>query len=310
MTPQELVAYYVSLLIIQYLNLPRATATIETGVTPALILQNTQHISFLPLPTVGTFILSYNAVDSGVMNFNATAAQVQVALRTIPALANVIVQGSISAGFDVDFTNVLGATLLLVVATNTLFDGVIPTVITITPINAILPVVVQDAFNIDPLLGPVAIGKQLDIIGKYAGVTRTALTVFGNITLNDADFLTLIQFAIVQNTAGSSLGDIEKNMDRFFSGKFLISDFKNMNMSYILDSTLGSREFFAVLVQEKLIPKPMAVGLSVILAPDVTNFFGFFRYATGIPAVPKNKPLNRYASWNFTWRFLSYKDAL
>jgi hypothetical protein len=95
-------------------------------------------------------------------------------------------------------------------------------------------------------------------------------------------------------------------MNLIFPGLFLIFDYKSMNKSYVLDATLGSENFFAVLVNEGLLPRPMAVGVSVIVANQVNNFFGFRTYnAVNVSA----KPFNNYNVFDTTWFFLSYANA-
>lgn len=394
MTTLQLIQYYVNLLIIQYLNLSRASATIAADVAPAIMPLVTQEgLIFTPNPTSGTFVLAYKGVNSGTINWNDNSAAIQAAIRQIPALKNITVSGSISTSVIITFSGGVGFPVLFTVFSNSLVNGVTPTVIsigyvtpfslafssvptsgdysfdfngntsgitipynanaatvqanlianfpqlngisvvgnttdgfiiygttnllttgtntllnganavslTLSAVDETLPIAVQNCFALD-----YAVGKQLDILGKYIGVTRSANTRIGYVTLNDTDYLTFLKFAIVQNNSGSSMADIEFNMNLIFPGQFLIFDYKSMYMSYVLSSTLGSSSFFAILVQENLLPRPMAVGVSVIVTPIVANFFGFnsqFR-----PHV-NNKPFNRYSAFDTTWRFLSYANG-
>jgi hypothetical protein len=79
-----------------------------------------------------------------------------------------------------------------------------------------------------------------------------------------------------------------------------------MNMSYFIDLSLGSTDLVQVLVTQGLLPKPMAVGLSVIYAPSDSNFFGFRTY----DAEWVNSPLNSYAAYNMNRPWISYANAL
>jgi hypothetical protein len=124
--------------------------------------------------------------------------------------------------------------------------------------------------------------------------------------LDDLDFITLIKFAIAQNNAGSSLLDIETNLNVFFPGQFILTDYKNMFLSYIFSASLGSSDLFTCLIQEGLIPQPMGVGINIFIPPVVTDYFGFCNYQGLNPLV---KPFNNYVSFNTTWIFLSYADA-
>ena len=173
-------------------------------------------------------------------------------------------------------------------------------VISVSELDQSLPLAVQDGFNL--LGGSIAQGVQLDILGKYAGVTRT----YGNLTLNDTDFLTVIQFAIVQNNSGSSLADIENNLNLVFSWNFAVFDYQDMNMSYIFNSSLVNLNVLTILLDEGLIPRPMAVGATVILIPDIKSLFGLRTYDAPNTFA---KPFNTYDSFNTSWYFLSYSNA-
>lgn len=85
-TTLELVEYYGNLLVSQYQSKPRAVATIETSVTP-IIMPGTsiQKISFMPVPTGGSFTLAYDGGSNTVtINWNDSAATIQTALRQLP----------------------------------------------------------------------------------------------------------------------------------------------------------------------------------------------------------------------------------
>jgi hypothetical protein len=133
-----------------------------------------------------------------------------------------------------------------------------------------LPMIVQNAYNVDN-----AIGVQLDVIGKYAGVVRT----YGSITLGDDDFRTLIRIAIIKNSANSDLYSIQKLIYDFFPGTIYVFDYKGMRMSFYLDTSLGSADFAQLVVSQGLLPLPMGVTLSsTIYGPNVGHFFGFSSY--------------------------------
>lgn len=155
-----------------------------------------------------------------------------------------------------------------------------------------LPTKVMNAFN---LIGSSpAVGVQLDVLGKYVGVKRTGVGFNGQITLNDADFLTLIQFAIIRNHAGSDLAEIQALMNQFFPGEVLVFDYSNMHMSYLISSSIGSQNLIQLVVSEGLLPKPMGVALSTtVYTPTITSFFGFRTYF--LPAF-RSSPFNSYAS--------------
>ncbi len=168
-----------------------------------------------------------------------------------------------------------------------------------------LPAQVQNAFNLTG--SDIAVGVQLDVLGKYVGVTRTGTGFYNPITLDDTDFLTLINMAILRNNAGSSLYDIELLLNQYFAGEVYVFDYKNMTMSYLIDTSVGSQDLIDLFVTEHLLPKPMGVGITVIAYPNPTSLFGLRTYAG-----PNNlaTPLNNYTSYNNSWFVLSYQDAI
>jgi len=171
--------------------------------------------------------------------------------------------------------------------------------------DPILPLAVQQAFNIN---APAAIGVQLDILGKYLGVVRSGYGVNGFISLSDADFLVMIKFAAAKNYSGSSLYDIQKMLDDFFSGKILVTDYKNMHMSYLVNSSLGSQDLIQLIINNGLLPKPMGVQLSVTTyAPIIDKFFGFRTYEQ---AAVNSSPFNSYADFHTTYLWLSYQNGI
>lgn len=168
-----------------------------------------------------------------------------------------------------------------------------------------LPMSVQEAYTLGT-----AVGVQLDIIGKYAGVTRNGYALDGSpITLDDSDFTAFILFAIIKNNNGSSLYDIQKLLHMFFPGEIFVFDYANMHMNYYLSPLVGSFQLAELFVTQKMFPKPMGVQLgSIIYSLHIADFFGFRTYL-----LPPNNatPFNNYTDgFNPNWFWLSYTDAL
>jgi hypothetical protein len=178
--------------------------------------------------------------------------------------------------------------------------------------NAQLPLAVQDAFNITG--SNPAVGAQLDILGKYAGASRSGSGFNGPITLDDSDYIALIRMAIVKNNAGSSLATILQLLNQSFPDQILVFDYQNMHMSYLISSSIGSFELIQLFVNEGFLPKPMGVQLaSVIYVPTINAFFGMTEYSlyslTG-QIQPNATPFNSYISYHMNWPWLSYTDAV
>lgn len=166
-----------------------------------------------------------------------------------------------------------------------------------------LPIELQNCFDLET-----AEGVQLDIIGKYAGVSRNGYTFTAPITLDDTDFRKIIKLAITQNSAGSSLADIQNLLSIFFSGTLFIVDHKNMVIDYFFDSNEGSVELVEFFIKQGSLPRPMGVRIgSVIFVPDLTHFFGFRTYKTPAHNVV---PFNTYSDFRTDWLFLSYADGV
>lgn len=134
-----------------------------------------------------------------------------------------------------------------------------------------LPLEVQAAFNMDGT----AVGVQLDVLGKYAGVVRTGQGLNGQpIVLDDADFLKFIRMAILTNSARSDLASIEQLINIYFAGQLFVFDHKEMRMSYLINSSIGSLNLISLFIAEGLLPKPMGVQLSAPILSSNLKFFG------------------------------------
>lgn len=255
------------------------------------LIPTVQTLNFSDIVASGSFYLVYQGVTSSAISWNSTPAQVQAIVQALVGINNLIsVSGSILSQSLIISLSVPAGTTLFTVASNTLLNGA-SAAITITNVPN------------------TAVGNQLDILGEYAGVTRTGSGSGGvTITLNDSDFLVLIQLAIIRNNSGSSLATIQALLNQFFPGEILVFDYTNMRMSYLINSSLGSQNLVQLFVSEGLLPKPMGVQLSVtVYFPVITSFFGFRTY--DLPSF-NAKPFNTYDSYNLTWTWLSYADGI
>lgn len=305
MTPLELVAYYANLLILQYLGKPKAYATVATAVAPVLMPQvSAQTISFSDISVAGSFILKYGSTQISV-NWNDSTSSIQLTLRIVTGSTSLTVTGSIAdQSLTVTFNGVVAPLPipLLVISDNTLVNSLSDGIeTTITQIDQTLPLAVQNGFNLTG--SNTAIGAQLDILGKYAGVSRN----YGTTNLDDESFLLLIRFAIGQNNSGSSLLDIETSLNNVLPGEFVVTDSQDMRIAYLFNGTLINPSLLNVLIGQNLLPKPMGVALSVVTIPTVADLFGFRTY-DNVNLIAK--PFNDYDAFNTTWVFLSYSGVI
>lgn len=305
-TTLELSRYYASLLIYQYLGKAKAFATIQGITTPVIMPQTSiQVITFAVAPTDGSFQLSYGDETPITVQWDDLGSVIQSNLQSVPGLGAVTVSGEISNSIlVVTFVGIAPPALSLTVGNNTLTDGALPVAIAITETDLTLPLAVQNGFNV--LGDQLAQGVQLDVLGKYAGVVRTGVGQTGTITLSDSDFLILIQFANIINNLGSDLASITNAIYGFFGSNVLVFDFKNMHMSYLINSLFGSQDLIQLLIAQKLLPAPMTVQVSVVYAPNIDAFFGFSVYGT---IAMNNSPFNDYNDYQTDWPWLDYGDT-
>lgn len=315
LTTQQIIDYYANLLILQYIGQPNAYATIQTVVTGVVMnqlplqVQNAynlnptiQTITFSDVAASGAFTLSYLGNFSSSIPWNATLAQIQNAVNGLFGVNAVTVTGSIASQSLVFTFNINQSPQLISVSSNTLENALL------VPITT-------------TLTNNIAVGVQLDVIGKYVGVTRSGFGISGPITLNDADFIKLIRIAIIVNMQGSSLATIDGLLNTYFPGEIYVFDYgltSPMRMSYLINTSITSENLLQLFIAEGLLPHPMGVSIAVAAAPIINEFFGFCDYLYATPTMPNTvntNPFNcgtSYTSGDYieTWPWLDYNDAV
>ena len=78
-------------------------------------------------------------------------------------------------------------------------------------------------------------------------------------------------------------------------------------MSYFFDSDLGSSDLAEIVVTMGMLPRPIGVGIAVICAPSIDNWFGLRTYRV---AGYNNSGLNTYTSYHEDRHWLNYGDCL
>ena len=124
---------------------------------------------------------------------------------------------------------------------------------------------IQDGFDPDT-----AVGAQLDIIGKYVGVSRELY-----MSLSDDDYRFLIKMAIVKNSSNGSLKEIDYLFNYFFSGEIIVFDNYDMSIVITYESNLSS--IITIANTNGLIPKPAGVSLTLTVLTDVINEIWYTR---------------------------------
>ena len=166
-----------------------------------------------------------------------------------------------------------------------------------------VPFEARDAFDIVN-----AKGQQLDVIGKYVGVSRVGKGLARVITLDDIDFRTLIKLVSIKNNAGSSLGTIQDLLYNNFPGLITVSDNQTMQISYVLSEAIGTSDLLEMIVVGGFLPRPMGVQISVVIVPSLdTTYFGFRDYSNTVDTVA---PFNSYNFYQTDNVWLSYSGVL
>lgn len=166
----------------------------------------------------------------------------------------------------------------------------------------LLPSILQNSFSIDSAQGP-----QLDILGKYIGISRKVNSFTSFVVLSDIDYRILLKIKIATNNLGSSFLDIQDFINNNLSGTLKAFDHKDMSMSFFMSSQIISQTLAQVIVQQDLLPRPMGVGSSAIVYLNSTNnVFGFRSYSfDSLDQVG----FNTYSNYNTEYQFLKYEDT-
>ncbi len=166
-----------------------------------------------------------------------------------------------------------------------------------------LPVQVMNAFSLD-----FAVGVQLDVLGKYIGVSRVGSNFSGPVTLSDAEYRTLLRVMIVRNSLSADQSSIQAFIHQFFDGVIQEFDHQTMRLSYFYEVAVGTNnvaEFFIKLGQ---LPKPLGVRLSpIVYAVPSQNFFAL--RTVNYPGI-HTSPFNTVTDYQTTFPWLSVANGI
>lgn len=175
-------------------------------------------------------------------------------------------------------------------------------------ISALTGKIISDGLLLDVVNGfniLTAVGKQLDIIGKYIGLSRNVKEKVNSpatVILTDEQYRLLLQLKIVCNTSYSATSKIRKALYQLFPNDIRVFDDRTMEMEYQLSEMFNGLE--QVIIAEELLPFPMGLGFNVVVVPDLLQLYGYYGY-DGL-----NNNHNGYSSYTdgFRGKFLSYGD--
>ena len=129
---------------------------------------------------------------------------------------------------------------------------------------------VTDGFDLNT-----AVGKQLDILGEYIGLSRGYIKDGVVSLLGDEDYRTLLQLKALCNSSDFSHKSIDDAMYKMFGTAVRMDSTGMMDIRYFVN-TEGSDLILAA-IQKGVLPKPMGVRLDYIEQYDV-DYFGFCDY--------------------------------
>lgn len=164
-----------------------------------------------------------------------------------------------------------------------------------------LPKSVESAFDLDN-----AIGAQLDVIGKYAGVRKSDSPV----DLSNAEFRQIIRLAIIQNSNGSSTFDIQNLINLYFENQIYFFDYQTMRVSYYIDTDFWSEALIRAAVGMRLLPYPMALQRSSNIYADTDTLQSFYGFRTYGAEAYNASPMNDYDSYEMDYPWLNYSYAV
>lgn len=163
-----------------------------------------------------------------------------------------------------------------------------------------LPQAIINGFNIST-----AAGVQLDILGKYIGLSRKTKSLIGDSQtniLNDSQYRNLLKLKLIKNCRFSSTSQIKSALYRDFPNSIRVYDNRDMTFDYQLSEFW--EDLLNVIVEEDLLPTPMGIGYTAVIVEDLLQVYGFSDYG-GLNDNP-----NGYSSYadGFRGRYLSYGD--
>lgn len=180
------------------------TNVFETLTAATLIagLDEVQTLTFSAVPLLGSFRLKYLNEETGILNFDATAMQIQTALNLLPKLEGVLVTGSMALGFTITFSGISGKIdhSLLEVTSNTTSQ----TATVVETVKGIPQGTVDaQATTFGPVIAPAFSLTQIDtpVVGLNAATNPTDALVGRNI---ETDAEVRVRAAVGQRARGSA----------------------------------------------------------------------------------------------------------
>ena len=160
---------------------------------------------------------------------------------------------------------------------------------------------VLDAFNPET-----CVGKQQDILGKWVGIDRYYLGDGMTQSLSDEDYRICLNFKVVANSLDMSPSSIDNALHEFFGDDVICATEDNLVIYYLVAD--ASFDLAAILLQKKVLPKPLGVRIGGIVRNK--KWFGFCTYETYDKPISANVVgFANYENWlTKEGGFLTYSD--
>jgi len=99
--------------------------------------------------------------------------------------------------------------------------------------------------------------------------------------LTDEEYRFFQRLKIVQNNGNFSTSEIDSILSEIFADQVIFTDLQTMQISYIFAET--AERLVLIAQSQDLLPRPMAVGISVSFVPDIEHIFAYGSYENKAP---------------------------
>ena len=134
---------------------------------------------------------------------------------------------------------------------------------------------VLDGFNPET-----AVGKQLDIMGKWIGIDR----FYSGGQLDDEEYRRILEFKSISNATDMSPFSIDNLLFDFFGNDIICSSEENLRIYYFIEESI--LDLALILLETKVLPKPLGIRLVGLIKNEI--WFGLSNYDTFLENIPLN----------------------
>ncbi|GHU27501.1 hypothetical protein FACS1894152_4220 [Bacilli bacterium] len=144
-----------------------------------------------------------------------------------------------------------------------------------------LAIALREAFSIDT-----AIGKQLDIVGRYLGLAR--LFNNGEIYMDDDVYRFFLNWKVISNLSMDNMELFHEAVIAVFGGAVTLVNNMDMTLSYWLRYPLPDKIVDILKADKNLLPAPTGVAVNYIVDNRTDRVFGFLDFRKNTTIVVNN----------------------